>query len=126
MLCFFIQDKPINKFNRGIQQIAVCFFYRIIYLDTNRYNTRFTARRFDSRKNKLQIKRQVSPSKNGKTVTTLKTDNSVRMVEIPQILVNVLSEYMSNHDSVWMFPSPVKTDQPLNPHTIYRKKPTDT
>lgn len=71
--------------------------------------------------NKLQIKRQVSPSKGGKTVTTLKTDNSVRIVEIPQILVNVLSEYMSSHDSVWMFPSPVKTDQPLNPHTIYRK-----
>ena len=60
--------------------------------------------------NKLQIKRQVSPSKGGKTVTTLKTDNSERMVEIPPILVNVLSEYMSGHDSVWMFPSPVKTD----------------
>ena len=50
-----------------------------------------------------------------------KTKNSVRTVIIDTALLKVLHELKQKSESEWIFASPVKTDSPLNPQTVYRK-----
>ena len=50
-----------------------------------------------------------------------KTKNSVRTVIIDTALLKVLYELKQKSESEWIFASPVKTDSPLNPQTVYRK-----
>ena len=50
-----------------------------------------------------------------------KTKSSDRTVILPPAVLNVLMEYRQTVDSPWIFPSPVKEGQPLDPQSVYRK-----
>ena len=54
-------------------------------------------------------------------VSTPKTKSSDRVVILPPSVVNVLRELQEKTDSRWMFPSPIKEDEPLDPQSVYRK-----
>ena len=50
-----------------------------------------------------------------------KTKTSVRMIKLPDAVLNVLKKLKEKTDSRWMFPSPVVNDVPRNPNTMQKK-----
>ena len=73
------------------------------------------------RTGKLHIQRQACHVNHGVIISTPKTKNSDRTIVLPQSVVNVLKEYRARCDSEWIFPSPKKEGEPIDPTSVYRK-----
>jgi len=69
----------------------------------------------------LHIQRQAYHADHGVVISEPKTKQSCRSIILPPSLLNVLRQYREAVDSEWMFPSPVKEGEPLNPNGVYRK-----
>lgn len=69
----------------------------------------------------LQINKQVYPVHGKVTIGEPKTKNSNRTIILPPALVELLIEYRKTVFSDWMFPSPRKPEQPIDP-TYVRKQ----
>ncbi|MBQ5763341.1 MAG: site-specific integrase [Ruminococcus sp.] len=69
----------------------------------------------------LHIQRQAYHVDHGVIVSVPKTKQSNRSVILPPSVLNVLREYRKNVDSEWIFPSPVKEGEPIDPTSVYRK-----
>lgn len=69
----------------------------------------------------LRIDKQCVCVKGGIEITEPKTKSSVRTIILPAPVVKILLEKRSQSNSVWMFPSPVKEDRPLDPNTVGRR-----
>ena len=75
----------------------------------------------DLEKGELHVRRQVEKV-GGKTVEReLKTANAARTLLLPPELCSVLGRYKETVHSRWLFPSPVKEDEPRDP-TACRKR----
>ena len=70
---------------------------------------------------KLHIQRQVYHVAGGLHVSKPKTKSSDRTIILPPAVVNVLKELKMRTDSKWIFPSPVKEGEPIDPQSVYRK-----
>lgn len=73
------------------------------------------------RTGELHIQRQAYHVNHGVIISTPKTKNSNRTIVLPKSVVNVLNEYYEHCDSEWIFPSPVKKGEPIDPQSVYRK-----
>ena len=73
------------------------------------------------RTGELHIQRQAYHVNHGIIISTPKTKNSDRTIVLPQSVVNVLNEYHERCDSEWIFPSPIKEGEPIDPQSVYRK-----
>ena len=69
----------------------------------------------------LHIQRQTYHVDHGVVISEPKTKQSSRSIILPPSVLNVLRQYRGTVDSEWMFPSPVKEGEPLNPNGVYRK-----
>ena len=69
----------------------------------------------------LHIQRQAYHVDHGVVISEPKTKQSCRSIILPPSVLNVLRQYRETVDSEWMFPSPVKEGEPLNPNGVYRK-----
>ena len=69
----------------------------------------------------LHIQRQAYHADHGVVISEPKTKQSCRSIILPPSVLNVLRQYREAVDSEWMFPSPVKEGEPLNPNGVYRK-----
>ena len=69
----------------------------------------------------LRIQRQAYHVDHGVVISEPKTKQSCRSIILPPSVLNVLRQYRETVDSEWMFPSPVKEGEPLNPNGVYRK-----
>ena len=70
----------------------------------------------------LTIRRQVRFVKGQLQITPPKTDAAHRTILLPPPLIEVLREYKCSVDSVWLFPSPVKTEDVPRDPTAVRKR----
>ena len=75
----------------------------------------------DMRSGALHIQRQVIRLGGALHFSEPKTKNSSRTVILPPAVVKVLKELRAQTDSEWIFPSPVKDGDPIDPHSAYRK-----
>ena len=57
----------------------------------------------------------------GLHISKPKTKSSDRTIILPNAVVNVLKELKEHTDSEWIFPSPVKECEPIDPQSVYRK-----
>lgn len=73
------------------------------------------------RTGELHIQRQAYHVNHGVIISTPKTKSSDRAIVLPQSVVNVLQEYHARCDSEWIFPSPKKEGEPIDPTSVYRK-----
>lgn len=69
----------------------------------------------------LQIVRQANLVDGKIEISEPKTKLSMRIIILPQSLLNVLHEYKRKINSQWMFPSPVKTDSLLHPAALRKR-----
>lgn len=69
----------------------------------------------------LHIQRQAYHVDHDVVISEPKTKQSCRSIILPPSVLNVLRQYREAVDSEWMFPSPVKEGEPLNPNGVYRK-----
>ena len=69
----------------------------------------------------LHIQRQVYHVAGGLHISKPKTKSSDRTIILPPAVVNVLREHKEHTDSEWIFPSPVKDGEPIDPQSVYRK-----
>ena len=69
----------------------------------------------------LHIQRQAYHVNHGVIVSVPKTKQSNRSVILPPSVLNVLKAYREKVDSEWIFPSPVKDGEPIDPTSVYRK-----
>lgn len=69
----------------------------------------------------LQIVRQANLIDGKIEISEPKTKSSIRIIVLPQSLLNVLSEYKRKMNSQWIFPSPVKADSPLHPAAVRKR-----
>lgn len=69
----------------------------------------------------LHIQRQAYHVAGGLHISKPKTKSSERTVILPTAVVNVLRELKEHTDSEWIFPSPVKEGEPIDPQSVYRK-----
>ena len=69
----------------------------------------------------LHIGRQVYHVDGGLHISKPKTKSSDRTIILPTAVVNVLKEHKEHTDSEWIFPSPVKEDEPIDPQSVYLK-----
>ena len=75
----------------------------------------------NSKTGELHICRQAIHVAGQLRISKPKTKSSDRTVILPPAVLNVLMEYRQTVDSPWIFPSPVKEGQPLDPQSVYRK-----
>lgn len=69
----------------------------------------------------LQIVRQANLIDGKIEISEPKTKSSIRIIVLPQSLLNVLSEYKRKMNSQWIFPSPVKADSLLHPAAVRKR-----
>jgi len=69
----------------------------------------------------LHIQRQAYHVNHGIIISAPKTKQSNRSIILPQSVLNVLKSYRETVDSEWIFPSPVKEGEPIDPQSVYRK-----
>lgn len=69
----------------------------------------------------LRINKQWVCVKGKKTISEPKTKASIRTIVLPTPVVNVLTSMKNHSTSSWMFPSPVKSDSPLDPTALGRR-----
>ena len=73
------------------------------------------------RTGELHIQRQAYHVNHGVIVSVPKTKNSDRTIVLPESVLNVLKEYRERVESEWIFPSPVKEGEPIDPTSVYKK-----
>lgn len=73
------------------------------------------------RTGELHIQRQAYHVNHGVIISTPKTKSTDRTIVLPQSVLNVLKEYRARCDSEWIFPSPKKEGEPIDPTSVYRK-----
>jgi integrase len=66
----------------------------------------------------LQIQRQAYHVNHGLIISAPKTKNSNRTIVLPQSILNVLKNYKEKVNSEWVFPSPVKNGEPIDPQSV--------
>ena len=69
----------------------------------------------------LHIQRQAYHVNHGIIISAPKTKQSNRSIILPRSVINVLKSYREKVDSEWIFPSPVKDGEPIDPQSVYRK-----
>ena len=69
----------------------------------------------------LQVKRQVHRVKGELAVSEPKTKASNRSVILPPPVLMVLSNYKTEINSAWMFPSPLNNDSPRDPAAVRKR-----
>ena len=69
----------------------------------------------------LHIQRQVYHVAGGLHISKPKTKSSDRTIILPPSVVNILREHKERTNSQWIFPSPVKEGEPIDPQSVYRK-----
>ena len=110
---FLIQAKQDNFYELALLELATGMRRgEICALKWNDLNLRT---------GELHIQRQAYHVNHGIIISTPKTKNSDRTIVLPQSVVNVLNEYHERCDSEWIFPSPVKDGEPIDPQSVYRK-----
>lgn len=72
----------------------------------------------------LRVERQVHRVKGTLVVSQPKTNSSNRTVILPSPVLKVLKEYRQTVTSLWMFPSPVMEDSPLDPASVRKRLQT--
>ena len=72
----------------------------------------------------LQVKRQVYRVKGELAVSEPKTKASNRSVILPPPVLMVLSDYKTEINSVWLFPSPLNNDSPRDPAAVRKRLTT--
>ena len=75
----------------------------------------------DCKTGELRIRRQVIRVQHALHISEPKTKSSIRTVILPPAVLNVLKELKASAESEWIFPSPVKEGEPIDPHSAYRK-----
>ena len=70
---------------------------------------------------KLKIVRQVYPVHGKVTIGEPKTKSSSRELILPPVMVEILAERKKEIQSPWIFPSPRKPEQPLDPTYVGKK-----
>ena len=69
----------------------------------------------------LHVQRQVIHFAGGLQISVPKTKSSNRTIILPPVVLDILSEMKKKVESDWIFPSPVKEGDPLDPLSVYRK-----
>ena len=69
----------------------------------------------------LHIERQVCHVAGGLHISKPKTKSSDRTIILPTAVVNVLREHKEHMSSEWIFPSPIKEGEPIDPQSVYSK-----
>ena len=69
----------------------------------------------------LNVNKQVNAAGGGLHFSTPKTKSSIRKIVLPSSVLEVLREYKKTVVSRWMFPSPLKYDQPISPGVADRQ-----
>ena len=69
----------------------------------------------------LRIARQVVETSDGIIIQTPKTKSSVRTILLPPYMVEILAELKKTTKSEWIFPSPIKDNQPRYPSAVYHR-----
>jgi len=69
----------------------------------------------------LHISRQVVKTGKSTEVSAPKTKSSIRTIILPHDMVALLAELKETATCEWMFPSPVKENEPRNPTAVYHR-----
>ena len=69
----------------------------------------------------LHVRRQAVHINGGLHISVPKTKSSDRTIVLPPAVTAVLAALKEKTDSIWIFPSPVKEGEPMDPQSVYRK-----
>lgn len=69
----------------------------------------------------LHVRRQAVHINGGLHISVPKTKSSDRTIVLPPAVTAVLAALKEKTDSQWIFPSPVKEGEPIDPQSVYRK-----
>ena len=101
-----------------------CFELLLLELSTGLRRGEICALQWDDlnfNTGELQVKRQVHRVKGELAVSEPKTKASNRSVILPPLVLKVLSDYKTEINSTWMFPSPLNNDSPRDPAAVRKR-----
>ena len=101
-----------------------CFELLLLELSTGLRRGEICALQWDDlnfNTGELQVKRQVHRVKGELVVSELKTKAPNRSVILPPPVLMVLSDYKTEINSTWMFPSPLNNDSPRDPAAVRKR-----
>ena len=101
-----------------------CFELLLLELSTGLRRGEICALQWDDlnfNTGELQVKRQVHRVKGELAVSEPKTKASNRSVILPPPVLKVLSDYKTEINSTWMFPSPLNNDSPRDPAAVRKR-----
>lgn len=104
-----------------------CFELLLLELSTGLRRGEICALQWDDlsfNTGELQVKRQVHRVKGELAVSEPKTKTSNRSVILPPPVLMVLSNYKTEINSAWMFPSPLNNDSPRDPAAVRKRLTT--
>ena len=104
-----------------------CFELLLLELSTGLRRGEICALQWDDlnfNTGELQVKRQVHRVKGELAVSEPKTKASNRNVILPPPVLMVLSDYKTEINSVWLFPSPLNNDSPRDPAAVRKRLTT--
>ena len=104
-----------------------CFELLLLELSTGLRRGEICALQWDDlnfNTGELQVKRQVHRVKGELVVSEPKTKASNRSVILPPPVLMVLSDYKTEINSVWLFPSPLNNDSPRDPAAVRKRLTT--
>ena len=104
-----------------------CFELLLLELSTGLRRGEICALQWDDlnfNTGELQVKRQVHRVKGELVVSEPKTKASNRSVILPPPVLMVLSNYKTEINSAWMFPSPLNNDSPRDPAAVRKRLTT--
>ena len=104
-----------------------CFELLLLELSTGLRRGEICALQWDDlnfNTGELQVKRQVHRVKGELVVSEPKTKASNRSVILPPPVLMVLSDYKTEINSVWLFPSPLNNDSPKDPAAVRKRLTT--
>ena len=123
-------DKAVSE---KIQRLLIqakedgCFELLLLELSTGLRRGEICALQWDDlnfNTGKLQVKRQIHRVKGELVVSEPKTKASNRSVILPPPVLMVLSDYKTEINSVWLFPSPLNNDSPRDPAAVRKRLTT--
>lgn len=104
-----------------------CFELLLLELSTGLRRGEICALQWDDlnfNTGELQVKRQIHRVKGELVVSEPKTKASNRSVILPPPVLMVLSDYKTEINSVWLFPSPLNNDSPRDPAAVRKRLTT--
>lgn len=104
-----------------------CFELLLLELSTGLRRGEICALQWDDlnfNTGELQVKRQVHRVKGELAVSEPKTKASNRSVILPPPVLMVLSDYKTEINSVWLFPSPLNNNSPRDPAAVRKRLTT--